>query len=196
MTSLRSGVKMVLMKKVYFFIIFLLVSCSSEKKNIDDILIHQKIDSHFSKREIKKYTTNVGIPKPQKAMNIYPNIFKRDFELVQIIFNEVTREIYSINGIYDINPDKCINIRNQKINDFKIFSKINENFTMYKEEQNYRKSNYNRGVSRIGYFHNEDKYYVALTCYDNRNASNLTGQPYQNKGELRFEVISDKYKLK
>ena len=67
---------------------------------------------------------------------------------------------------------------------------------MYKEEQNYRKSNYNRGVSRIGYFHNEDKYYVSLTCYDNRNASSPTGQPYRNKGELRFEIISDKYKFK
>ena len=185
-----------LMKKVYFFIIIFLVSCSSEKKNIDDILIHQKIDSHFSKREIKKYTINVGIPKPQKGMNIYSNIFSRDFKLVQIIFNEVTREIYSINGIYDINPDKCINIRNQKINDFKIFSKINKNFTRYKNEQNYRKSTYNRGVSRIGYLHNEDKYYVALTCYDNRNASNPTGQPYQSKGELRFEIISEKFKLK
>ena len=185
------------MKKLYlFFVLLSILSCTSEKKNLDDILIHKNIDNYFTKKEITKYSVNIGLPKPQKGMNIYSKIFKRDFKLVQIIFNEETREIYSINGIYYINPDKCIQTRNNKINDFKIFTNINKDFTIFKDEQNYLKSSFNRLTSRIGYFHNKDKYFVSLTCYDNRNAQTPTGQPYDTEGELRFEIISDKYKLK
>ena len=182
-------------KTIYSLILIFLVSCSSEKKNIDDILIHGKIDTHFSKKEIKKYSIDIGMPKPQVAMNIYSKIFQRNFKLVQIIFNDEDREIYSISGIYYMDPEKCISLRNKKINDFKIFSKIDNDFEKYKDEQDYRISKFNRKISRVGYSNNKHNYYVAITCYDNRNVYTPTGEPYATKGELRFEIISDKYKL-
>ena len=36
------------------------------------------------------------------------------FKLVQIIFNDEDREIYSISGMYYMDPEKCISLRNKR----------------------------------------------------------------------------------
>lgn len=182
------------MIKILFLLLFFLVSCT-EKKNINEILIHQSIDDHFSKKEIKRYLEDIGIPEPQRVLNIEDNIFTRNFDVVQIIFNNDNREIYSINGIYFVNPDKCLKLREEKINDFKIFTNITSDFTNYADEEDYEISAFDRKVSKIGYFHNNEEYYISLTCYDNRGAYMPNGKTFKVDGELRYEIISDKYKL-
>jgi len=179
--------------KIFLLFLIFLVSCS-EKKNINEILIHQSIDNHFTKKEIKRYFEEIDLPEPMKALNINSKVFRENFDLVQIIFNSEDREIYSINGIYFVSPENCIKLREEKINDFKIFAKLTKHFTKYADEQDYKIASYNRKTSAVGYYHNSVEYGISLTCYDNRGAYAPTDEGFKVDGELRYEIISAKYK--
>ena len=115
MTSLRSRVKIGLMKKLSLYIFLVLMWCNvgfAEKINFFDIKIGDKISKHFNSQQISKYykfdtakppSGEVLYGKNKKysllQLNIEDGIFKKDYQFFQIFYENGTDKIVAIAGV-------------------------------------------------------------------------------------------------
>jgi hypothetical protein len=173
--------------------------------NIFSVKINDQIDNYFTKSEIKKYSVKIGdIKKEFGVLNLFGNSkkFQNNYDVIQFIYAIDTRNIWEVSAIESIDPDTCLDKRNERFNDFKIsYNIINIDETLLDFEKEYKQGSYNRLISYIGYFLDDTFDRMArISCYDNRQAIFPEGSDankYEYNGELRYELLrSDNYKIK
>ena len=125
MISLRSGVKLGLMKKLFLYaFLVLIVSCAEEKSNksVYDIKIGEGIDNILSQKQIKLYYRSGETFGSKSDIEIYgkdkkyslvqvpdkANIFLHKFDGVQLVYNNENLKIEYIGGYKDMNFGKCL----------------------------------------------------------------------------------------
>lgn len=174
-------------------------SKDTSKINIFDIKINDDVDLYFSKDEIKKYTTNLGnVKKDFGVLNVVDasEKFLKGYRSGQVVFEIKTRDIWSISAIDPINPDECLDKRDERFNEFKVKYKI---FDVNNDRliiNNEFKTNpiYVEGVkvASINYHFENSLAIARVGCYDFREGKmpeGSDGDNFPNIGELRFELF-------
>ena len=127
-----------------------------------------------------------------KNLNIYntKEKFLYQYDAVQIIYEDKTKNIWSVTTVSNIDPEKCLVKRNEKFNEFKILYKIRNNDDRLMIQNEYKLRTLNRKVAKISYDLKDELSVARITCYDNREAKPPEGKPFRYDGELRFELLN------
>ena len=147
MTSLRSGVKMDLMKKLSLYIFLVLMWCNvgfAEEKSLIDIKIGDSITEHFSTNQIIENYVDDDVT--EEDIRVYGKNYKysfiafvndgtlEDYDYIQVYYETKTDKIVSKGGIYEVSDESdCISKRDKLVSEYKknnritsIFSKIED----------------------------------------------------------------------
>jgi len=138
MTSLRSGVKMGLMKKLTFYFLvslFFITNVSADQFVVSDIKLGTKLTDYFTTAQISKY--NINDRETNTPFYSYEgkysyieiikeeDVFKDDYDYVDIVYVNKNAEIHYISAVTDFLFDhseglnECIEYRDQKISEYK-----------------------------------------------------------------------------
>jgi len=171
---------------------YILAFNTTKNINVFEIKINDKIDQYFTKNEIEKYYEDIGLNKDFKNLNIYntKEKFLYQYDAVQIIYEDKTKNIWSVTTVSNIDPEKCLVKRNEKFNEFKILYKIRNNDDRLMIQNEYKLRTLNRKVAKISYDLKDELSVARITCYDNREAKPPEGKPFRYDGELRFELLN------
>ena len=147
MTSLRSGVKLGLMKKLSLYVFLVLMWCNvgfAEKKSLIDIKIGDKITKHFSTNQIIENYVDDDVT--EEDIRVYGKNYKysfiafvndgtfEDYDYIQVYYETKTDKIVSTAGIYEVSDESdCISKRNKLASEYKKKNRITSIFTRYED---------------------------------------------------------------
>ena len=150
MTSLKSGVKLGLMKKLSLYIFLVLTWCNvgfAEKKSLIDIKIGDKITEHFSTYFIIENYRDDDVTEDD--IRVYGKNYKyshmafvnegtfKNYDYIQIYYETKTDKIVSTGGIFKPSDESsCISKRNKLASEYKKKNRITSIFT--REEDMYK----------------------------------------------------------
>ena len=150
MTSLRSGVKLTLMKKLSLYVFLLLMFCNvgfAEKISFIDIKIGDKITDHFSSDQINKYYffDKEKTPKGEilygrdkkysyLEIGIEDKIFKEKYNYVHLYYENNTKKIVALGGgDYHSSLNDCLKSRKNLVSKYKQKNRIT---SLFNEQEN------------------------------------------------------------
>ena len=177
MTSLRSGVKMGLMKKLSLYIFLVLMWCNvgiAETISLMDIKIGDKISKHFNSQQISKYYVSDTEKSPTGerlfgkdlkysfiAMISKDGIFSEDYNFFQIYYENDSKKVVSISGTdFSSDKDTCLKKRNNKVSEYKSKNRITTLFNKNETTNAYPDGTTTYDVA----FHGPNKIF-AFSCY-------------------------------
>ena len=177
MTSLRRGVKLNLMKRLFIYILLVLMWCNvgfAELIIFSDIKIGDKISKYFNSQQISKYYISNAEPSPSGerlfgkdlkysfiAMTSEERIFVENYNFFQIYYENKSKKIVSISGTdFSSDLDACLNKRNNKVFKYKSKNRIT---TLFNKTENTH--TYPDGVKTYSVgFHGPTKIF-SFACY-------------------------------
>jgi len=175
MTSLKSWVKVILMKKLSLYIFLFLMWCNACFANLiifSDIKVGEKISKYLNDQEISQYyksdTKDNGVliyDKDKKYSYLLflkeDGIFKGNYEYYQIFYENSTNKIVGTAGVYLMDSkdkDLCLKKRNDDVDIYKrgritsLFNKTQDKHT------------FPDGVVDDYIMFSSDEKYIAFAC--------------------------------
>ena len=192
MTSLRSGVKLTLMKKLYLYLFLILMFCNvgfAEKISFIDIKIGDKISKHFNSQQISKYYFfdkektpggEILYGKDKKYSFIQfakeEEVLKGDYGFYQIYYENGTEKIVSIAGIDKMtNKDSCIQKRKVDVD---LYIKKNRITSLFNKNQD--KHTFPDGmIDDYVQFFGKEKFF-SFSCYIYPGTIEYRVEAYEN----------------
>ena len=194
MTSLRSGVKLGLMKKLSLYIFLGLMWCNvgfAELIIFSDIKIGEKVSKYFNDQEISQYYVSGDKSNPAGVI-IYDKdkkysyllflkedrIFKGNFEFYQIYYENSTDKIVGIGSVNFVSSkDSCFQKRKTDADTYKMKNRIT---SLFNKQQN--KHTFPDGtIDDFIMFTGKEKY-ISFSCYI-----------YDDKIEYRIDALENNY---
>ena len=133
MISLRSWVKLTLMKKLTFYFLvslFFITNVLADQLAVVDIKLETKLTDYFTTAQISKYHSDVPFYSYDGKYSYLhvkkgSNLYKDDYDWIDVTYANNNDEIVSIGAVSDFkfnNIDgfnQCIKFRNQKVSEYK-----------------------------------------------------------------------------
>ena len=194
MTSLRSGVKMGLMKKLSLYIFLILMFCNvgfAELIIFSDIKIGEKVSKYFNDQEISQYYVSgdknnpagvIIFDKDKKYSYVSflkeDRIFKGNFEFYQIYYENSTGKIVGIGNV-DLmsSKDSCFQKRKTDVETYKMKNRITSLFSKQQDKHTFS----NGTIDDFIMFTGKEKY-ISFSCYI-----------YDDKIEYRADALENNY---
>ena len=194
MTSLKSGVKMVLMKKLSLYVFLVLLWCNvgfAELIIFSDIKIGDKISKYFNSQQISKYYFfdtektpggEILYGKDKKYSFIQfakeDEVLKGDYGFYQIYYENGTGKIVSIAGIDKMtNKDSCLQKRKVDVDLYTKKNRITSLFNKNQDKHTFPDGMIDDYVQFFG-----DKKFFSFSCYI-----------YPGQIEYRVEAYENNY---
>ena len=178
MTSLRSGVKLVLMKKLSLYIFLVLMFCNvgfAELIIFSDIKVGEKVSKYINDQQISKFYMSdreakddvIIYDKDKKYSYLLflkeDGIFKEDYDFLQIFYENSTNKIVgTAGGVLMSGEDKDSCLKKRKT-DVEMYIKKNRITSLFNKQQD--KHTFPDGlIDDYVMFSGKDKYF-AFTCF-------------------------------
>ena len=177
MTSLKSGVKVTLMKKLSLYIFLVLMWCNvgfAELIKFKDIKLGDNMSEYFSDQIISSHDQSPIADKNSKGERVFgtdlkynyigvgkeDEIFDQEFQYIQVYYETASNKIVSIDGIDEFSTiENCVSKR--KI-DVAYYKKKNRLTTLFNERKDIQK-NKSGEISDFILFLGKKKF-LSFTC--------------------------------
>ena len=194
MTSLRSGVKLGLMKKLSLYIFLILMVCNvgfAELIIFSDIKIGEKVSKYFNDQEISQYYVSdskdnaagvIIFGKDKKYSYLLflkeDRIFKGNFEFYQIYYENSTDKIVGIGSVdFVSSKDSCFQKRKTDVETYKMKNRITSIFSKQQDKHTFPDGMIDDFIMFTG----KEKY-ISFACYI-----------YDDKIEYRADALENNY---